>query len=75
MQVQSLDWDNPLEEGTATHSRIFAWRIPSTEEPDRLWPVGSKESAMTEATWCAQSTTLHYLPKITFKKPVFPHMG
>ena len=25
--VQSLDWENPLEEGMATHSSILAWRI------------------------------------------------
>ena len=26
-QVQSLGWEDPLEEGTATHSSILAWRI------------------------------------------------
>ena len=26
--VRSLGWDNPLEEGMATHSSILAWRIP-----------------------------------------------
>jgi len=26
--IQSLDWENPLEEGKATHSSILAWRIP-----------------------------------------------
>ena len=31
--VQSLDWEDPLEEGMATHSSILAWRIPWTEEP------------------------------------------
>ena len=28
--VQSLDWENPLEKGKATHSTILAWRIPWT---------------------------------------------
>ena len=28
IQVQSLGWDNLLEEGMATHSSILAWRIP-----------------------------------------------
>ena len=28
--VQSLDWDDPLEKGKATHSNILAWRIPWT---------------------------------------------
>ena len=26
--VQSLDWEDPLEKGKATHSNILAWRIP-----------------------------------------------
>ena len=33
--VQSLGWEDPLEKGMATHSSIFAWRIPWTEEPGR----------------------------------------
>ena len=36
MQVRSLDWEDPLEEGMTTHSRILAWRIPGTEEPGGL---------------------------------------
>ena len=28
--------EDPLEEGTATHSRVPAWRIPQTEEPGGL---------------------------------------
>ena len=31
-----LDWEDPLEEGMATHSTILAWRIPWTEEPGKL---------------------------------------
>ena len=34
--VQSLSQDDPLEKGLATHSRILAWKIPGTEETDRL---------------------------------------
>ena len=33
MLVQTLGWEDPLEEGMATHSSILAWRIPWTEEP------------------------------------------
>ena len=40
-QVWSLSREDPLEEGMATHSRILAWRIPWTEEPGRLQPMGS----------------------------------
>ena len=35
-RVQALGWEDPLEEGMATHSRILAWRIPWTEEPGGL---------------------------------------
>ena len=28
--VRSLDWEDPLEKGKATHSSILAWRIPCT---------------------------------------------
>ena len=34
-QVQSLDWEDPLEKEMATHSSILAWRIPWTEQPGR----------------------------------------
>ena len=34
--VRSLGWEDPLEKGMATHSRVLAWRIPWTEEPDGL---------------------------------------
>ena len=30
--VRSLDWEDPLEEGMATHSSILAWRIPMDRE-------------------------------------------
>ena len=30
-QVQSLGWEDPLENGMATHSNILAWRIPWTD--------------------------------------------
>ena len=34
--VQSLGREDPLEEGMATHFRILAWEIPSSEEPGGL---------------------------------------
>ena len=37
---QSLDWENPLEKGMATHSSVLAWRIPWTEEPGVLESIG-----------------------------------
>ena len=40
--VKSLGWEDPLEEGMATHSSSLAWRTPQTEEPGRLWSMGSQ---------------------------------
>ena len=37
--VQSLGQEDPLEEEMATHPSILAWRIPWTEEPDRLQSI------------------------------------
>ena len=39
MLVQSLTWEDPLEEEMATHSSILAWKIPWTEEPGGLHTV------------------------------------
>ena len=40
MQVLSLGWDDPLEEGMTTLSSILAWRIRWTEEPGGLQSKG-----------------------------------
>ena len=46
--VWSLAWEDPLEKGMATHSSIFAWKIPWTEEPGGLQSIGCKELDTTE---------------------------
>ena len=40
MRVRSLGWEDPLENGTATHSSILAWRIPWTKEAGGLQSMG-----------------------------------
>ena len=40
--IQSLGWEDPLEEGMATYFSILAWRIPWTEDPGVLQPMGSQ---------------------------------
>ena len=40
-QVLSLGREDPMEKGMATHSSILAWRVPWTEEPGGLQPMGS----------------------------------
>ena len=51
MWVRSVHQEDPLEKSMATHSSILAWRIPWTEEPDRLQFMGSqrvRHNFMTE---------------------------
>ena len=40
--VRSLGGEDPLEKEMATHSSTLAWKIPWTEEPFRLQPMGSQ---------------------------------
>ena len=40
--VQSLGWEDPLENEMATHSSSLAWKIPWTEDPDRLQSMWSQ---------------------------------
>ena len=40
--VRFLGREDPLEKAVATHSSTLAWKIPWTEEPDRLQSMGSQ---------------------------------
>ena len=51
MCVQSLSWEDPLEEGMATHSNILAWRIPRTEEPGGLQSIGLQRGRRSWSDW------------------------
>ena len=61
-QVWSLGWEDPLEEGMATHSSILVWRIPRTEEPGGLQFMGSQRVGLDWAThthrWLINSIAL-----------------
>ena len=46
--VRSLDWEDPLEDGMATHSSILAWRIPWTEEPGGLQSIASQSQTESD---------------------------
>ena len=52
--VQSLGWEDPLEEEMATHS----WKIPWTEEPGGLQSRGRKELDATEPHPCNLTPTI-----------------
>ena len=57
----------PLEEGTAIHSSILAWRIPWTEEPDVLWSMGSQRVGHN----CGDLACTHLPQRSGDKGPVF----
>ena len=46
--VRFLGREDPLEKEMAIHSSTLAWKIPWTEEPDRLQSMGSQRVDMTE---------------------------
>ena len=73
MRVWSRCWEDPLEKGMATHSRILAWRIPWTEKPGGLQSMGRKESDTTERLTLSLSRPSTYglgfnFPKQSLKK-------
>ena len=49
-RVQSLNQEDPLEKGMATHSNILAWRIPWKEGPGGLQSMGSQRVRHDGAT-------------------------
>ena len=49
-QVRSLGWEDVLEKGMATHSRILAWVNAWTEEPGRLQSMGLQRGEHNEVT-------------------------
>ena len=66
--VWSLGWEDPLEEGMATHSSILAWRIPMVREAWRTTVRGVTNSQAWQSDW-AHST----LPKtLGDRDPIFP---
>ena len=72
--VRSLDWEDPLEEGMATHFSILAWRISWTEDPGRLWSMGLQRVRHNLVT--NQNLTLCiFLANITFRGCVDQEFG
>ena len=49
-QVRFLGQEDPLEKEMAIHSSILVWKIPWTEEPDRLQSMGSQRVGHDWAT-------------------------
>ena len=59
-RVRSLGWEDPLEEGMATHSSILAWRISRTEELGRLQSIESGSRARVKQQ-CAHKSLLRHI--------------
>ena len=63
--VQSLDWEDPLEKGMATHSSILVWRIPWTEEHSRRQSMEKLSSMkLVPAAKKTGTSGLHYVRKV-----------
>ena len=50
-------WEDPLEEGMATHSSILAWRLTWTEEPGGLQSMGSQR---VRHEWVTKHSTAYF---------------
>ena len=62
--VWSLEGEDPLEKGIATHSSILVWRIPWTEEPGRLQSMGSPR-VTHDYTWLRASLVAQTVKRLS----------
>ena len=69
--VWSVDWEDPLEKGMATHSSILAWKIPWTEESGGLHSLGLQrvghDWVTNTHTWRKKHRYSYFLWKIKTK--------
>ena len=63
-EVQSLGWEDPLEEEMAIHPSVLAWSIPRTEQPGGLQSLGSQRVDRPEGTEQAPSSEHATLPSL-----------
>ena len=68
MRVQSLGWEDSLEEGMATHSSILTWRIPRTEESGTLQSIGLQRVGHYWSNWVCTHEPLKKKKKIHTSK-------
>ena len=75
-RVQSLGWEDPVEEGMATHSSILVWRIPWTEEPGWLQSIESQSDTVKRVN--THSYFFEHISLHTSTKPaslIFSHFS
>ena len=58
-RVQSLGWEDPLEEDMGTHSSTLAWEIPWREEPGGLECMGLQKNRTQLSGW-ASEPSIHW---------------
>ena len=58
-----MEWEDPLEEGLATHSSTLSWRIPWTEEPGGLQSMGSQTAGHNSVTKQQYKTVAKTFPE------------
>ena len=63
--VQSLSWEDPLEEGMATLSSILVWKIPRTVESGRLQSMGSEGGRHDQMTEHTHTWLIYYVMLIS----------
>ena len=74
MQVQSPDWEDPLEKEMVTHSRILAQEIPWTEELGGLQSKGFMDPNTTEATKQGSANKTDMIPVLIELKNTPEHL-
>jgi len=72
MRVQCLGQEDPLEEGTATHSSILTWRTPWTEEPGGLQSMGSTRLNTAQYTCSLSPCLTDEVSKTQLSEATFP---
>ena len=71
MQFRSPGWEDPLEKEMVTHSNIFAWKIPWTEEPGRLQSMRTQRVGHDLATEEQQVSYREFAQRYVQKKSLF----
>ena len=67
-RVWSLGWEDPLEKGMASHSRILAWRIPWIEEPGELQSVGLQR---VKHNWTTNTHDIYHPCQLNHNQDIF----
>ena len=73
--VWSLGWEDPQEEGMATHSSVLAWRIPWMRSLAGCSPWSHKELDTTEPTEHIHNNNDTYNSDILYLSNPFPVIG